>query len=916
MRYRTVALIALSILVSLQIAFAAPPDAALALAAVTVAEPIRTDYLQGVTRDPGGGTLRSRGDPHHFGDWTLSVEVTDGRTGQVLDLGDLGDDLRLVQHVEAVFDEDTEDYTRLRWLLSFDNTGGAQQRWLMVRVVVTPASDAVASFWNGELDYDPCTADVLASDPRRDIPLVALHGGDAGLAWGIEPDVLLSYFEGGASFDPERRFWFGCKLVVDAGTTEGLPLTVFGFRPTFGYLDAFERYHDLFPEVFGTWRGRCSGPGCDYTAWQKGSPELVRRFQGTWDWCMRGFKVAGNWVCRRELWRESDEQWVSFGKYVSEREENLKTCRVAGMRYFAPTWTDVDLAAERWPDARCMDPNVRTVWPECLITDCHMTFPARNSYFDYMKQDLSDIMASGAYAGFGLDYGDTDGKFRGEGSQTSPGRAWDEDGVYVRVAIGAAQLMDFIHTLDAPVGKAGVIPNNGDYSVLARANAVLIEHSRTRFEDNWNKRLMAGAKVMNWWDDFDLWPLTDYQNGERERLRGHVAAIARFIRLRSYQMGGVPMYRQAAGIRSLVEALPRIARVVNAGWQPVPAMTGDRRLIFARYGDWPWWYGGVTYLVACNPTEEAVRGDITVYGDYLGGSGFLIAEDSGRPLQQTVSGNDTVLHTAIPPYRERVFRPCAEVILDVDEDIAATVSVTDDLSRVVVRVEVTRVTGEVAIRHFEPRGCDVGPGSWQGEQLPQSIDEYDPWQVHVSEPGVLEATFTRHGFACTRDELLDFEFIRDDQPACTIVIPADATEDERDAAFRLQAYFAFLHAQLDYAGEPTVEGELLIPIVAERPDGPCVIIERAHLMRACGAAVISVEGDDLLIRVDHCFLDGNTTTTEAVVSLLDVLDSRYPYYGVRPTSFESEREKSLYERAGLVGEFFDDTKYLPAPSDG
>ena len=82
MHYRTVALIALSILVSLQTAFAAPPDAALALAAVTVAEPIRTDYLQGVTRDPGGGTLRSRGDPHHFGDWTLSVEVTDGRTGQ------------------------------------------------------------------------------------------------------------------------------------------------------------------------------------------------------------------------------------------------------------------------------------------------------------------------------------------------------------------------------------------------------------------------------------------------------------------------------------------------------------------------------------------------------------------------------------------------------------------------------------------------------------------------------------------------------------------------------------------------------------------------------------------------------------------------------------------------------------------
>ncbi|MCD6359650.1 MAG: hypothetical protein J7M38_02225 [Armatimonadetes bacterium] len=890
--------------------------AATCLTVMSFAASIETPYLRAALHDPAGGTIRSLTDAGCFGALALSVEVTDGKSGRALDVGDLGGGLRLSQQVEPVFDEETEECVRLRWLLRFDNTAGAQQRWLMVRVVVTPDTDAVASFWNGEYDYHPCTADVLTGDFRYDIPLVALYGGDAGLAWGIEPDVLLSYFEGGADFTDGRRFWFGCKLVMDAGATEALPLTVFGFRPVFGYLDAFERYDDLFPEVFAVdgraCDPRCTGPGCDYTAWHKGSPELVRRFRGTWDWCMRGFQVAGNWARRRELWRGSDKQWDSFNRYIAEREENLRRCRVAGMRYFAPTWTDVDLAAERWPDARCMDPSVNTIWKKCLTTDCHMTFPARNSYFDYMKRDLADIMASGAYAGFGLDCGATDGKFRGEGAQLSPGRAWDEQGVYVRLALGTAQLMDFIHTLDASAGKAGVVPNNGDYSVLARADAVLIEHSPTRLEGNWNKRLMAGEKVMSWWDDFDLWTLTDYEGGERERLRRDVAAMARFIRLRSYQMGGVPMYRQAAGIRSQVEALARLARVVTAGWQPVPAMIGDERLMPARYGDTPWWYGGVTYLVAGNPTAEAVAGDIEVFGEYLGGSGFLIADDTGRPLAQTVKGMRTTLHTTVPAAWESVFLPCAEVL---DGDLDATVSVTDDLSRVVVRVEVSRVKGKAAVRPFPPPGCRVGPGTWRGRPLSQSAGVHEPWQVIISRPGVLEATFIRPGFACTRDDLLDFQFVRDDRPACSIVIPPDAVEDERYAAFRLQEYFRFLHAQPDYEGKPTVEGDLLIPIVSERPDGPCVIIERADLQAGCPTAVVAVEGGDLHIRVEHALTGDDSAATEAVLTVLDVLDARYIYRSRCTTSFESDRERAVYERAGLVGEFFDDTRYLPAPAE-
>ncbi|HUS79669.1 MAG TPA: hypothetical protein VM283_00290, partial [Armatimonadota bacterium] len=725
------------------------------------------------------------------------------------------------------------------------------------------------------------------------------------------------WFQGGADIAADGRwFWFTARLVVDPGQTEELPLAVFGFRPTFGYLDAFERYHDLFPEVFSidrrTCDPRCTGPGCDYTAWNRGSPELVRRFGGTWDWCMRGFIVAGNWAGRRELSRQSDSSYQSFHKSIAEKEENLRTCRVAGMRYFAPTWTDVDLAAERWPNARVMDPNVNTVWEKCLTTDCHMTFPADNGYFDYMKRDLQDIMASGAYAGFGLDCGGTDGKFRGEGSQVSPGRAWDEEGVYVRVPMGTAQLMDYIHTLDAGAYKAGVVPNSGEYAVLARADAVLIEHSPTLIENDWNRRLMAGEKVMSWWDQFDIWTLVDYEGDPPEKLRGDVAAMARFVRLRSYQLGGLPMYRQAAGIRTSVAALPKIARVVTAGWQPVPAMKGDRRLWLSRYGDTPWWEGGVTYLVACNPTSDPVETDLSVFGEYLGGSGFLIADDSGEPLAQTVAGERMTLHTTVPPCWERVFRPCAEVL---DGDLDATVSVTDTLDRITVRVEITRVKGEAAIKPFPPPRCSVGPGTWNGEPIPDSAAGGDPWQVQVSAPGVLEATFKRPGFDCTREALLAFKFTDAGQPACSIVIPADATEDEQYAASRIQDYFRFLSVMPDYSGKPTREGEPLIPIVTERPAGRAVVIERAHLMAGYPTAVIGVEGDTLRIRVEHAFEGGDTAVTDAVVQMLGALDETHPYSGFFPDSFEHERERAVYERAGLIGQSLDDAQYLPVPGE-
>ncbi|NLO05713.1 MAG: hypothetical protein GX131_07755 [candidate division WS1 bacterium] len=844
----------------------------LSLSATTFAAQCTTGALSADYTDAPGARLVVVGEQS----MALEFEIIDGRSGEALDAasGDLRDGMRVSQAPVA-------DGEMIRWPLIFTNAGDTQ-RWLEVRAVTVPGGGGPFGFWNGHDDYSPAPAEVPPMPADMSTPLVSLSGENAGVAWGLEADALMSWYQGAAT---DGRFWFACRIVIDPGETYTLPLVIFSHPTTFGYLDAFERYHDLFPQSFAIGANpvdpRATGAGCDYVGWHEGSPELVRRVGGTWDWCMKSWRLPGNWANRPELWRDSFGNLERWNANWAAKAEHMELCDFAGMYYIWPAWTDEDLAAERWPDALVHDPLApRLQWEN--VTMAHLTFPADPDYLTWTQEHLREVLAGGKYHGFGLDSAGSDGRARGAAAQASPGRAWDEDGVYCRVNVGMAQLMDAIHEMEAPDGyRAAAVPNGGDWMILSRADSILIEHSPLRRELDWIDRLNAGEKVLNWWDQFDVWQLTDWQDASPEQLRHDVAAMSRFMRLRSLQLGGVPMYRQASGVMSTMEDLPEIAEIVGAGWQPVPAMKGDDRLWLSRYGDGN---AGEVRLVACNPKDEPISGEIEVFGEYIGNGGWLMMDETGVALAQRVSGSRTVLDATVPPAWQKVFQPVAMV--SADAEFTATVSLLGDIHQRVLRIEVTD-----SARPFE-----IAPLAWSGWE---PVGPAAP--IAVPGTGIVDIAFASTSFASPAEEILSFPFIGEDgQPACTIVLPEGATGDEQYAAFRVQEYFRFIGSQPDRDGKPTIEGPM-IPIVRGEAEGPRVVL------RMAGRDGFSVgsDGGDLIVEYARPEL-----ASEAVYRLLALLDREHPFYGATPEKFEDEREQSVYERGGLIDAVLDDRAEL------
>jgi len=374
-----------------------------------------------------------------------------------------------------------------------------------------------------------------------------------------------------------------------------------------------------------------------------------------------------------------------------------------------------------------------------------------------------------------------------------------------------------------------------------------------------------------------------------EQLRQEIAGMARFMRLRSLQLGGVPMYRQASGIASTMEDLPEIAEIVRVGWQPVPAMKADRRLWLSRYGDGN---AGEVRLVACNPESEEIATDVEVFGEYIGNGGWLLADETGQPLSQRVIGQRTEAEVTVPPAWQTILRPVAMV--SADAQFSATVSFEGDIHERVLRIAIAEVAAPFEIAPLDTQ-------DWRAQLRREPI--------RVSEPGVVEVRQFSNAFASPAEEILSFPFIEEGEPACSIVIPEDPTDEEEYAAFRVQEYFRFIGSQPDRDGKPTVEGPM-IPIVRGEADGRRVVLTTPPLDQVRAneppPSSIRIEGGDLLVE----YSPFAASPSAAVYRLLGLLDREHPFHGATPVKFEDEREMGIYERAGLIDAVLHDREEL------
>ncbi|MBM4049777.1 MAG: hypothetical protein FJ279_32170, partial [Planctomycetes bacterium] len=204
----------------------------------------------------------------------------------------------------------------LSWRVTLDNPTDASLR-LTVGVRVTGRFAGPLTFWDG-LGERPAGAEREAnSNIRGTFPMSCLVSGETGIAAGLAPREIVSWFEhsympaaDGPQLDASLRgesLRLACavRVALAPGETLTREFVLYGFQAPFGYRDALQVYYDEFPSVFHPLPDvdpRVNLNGATYHAWTSNDPEMCRRMRAGWEWCYAPFRRTGDWYGRADRW--------------------------------------------------------------------------------------------------------------------------------------------------------------------------------------------------------------------------------------------------------------------------------------------------------------------------------------------------------------------------------------------------------------------------------------------------------------------------------------------------------------------------------------------------------------------------------------------------------------------------------------
>jgi len=371
-----------------------------------------------------------------------------------------------------------------------------------------------------------------------------------------------------------------------------------------------------------------------------------------------------------------------------------------------------------------------------------------------------------------------------------------------------------------------------------------------------------------WWEGYGIEHfIQDAGNLTQDQISTIMRGLADFTLLQSLRLGFIPPPNYTQGIARLTRWLPRITDCIRRGWQPVSGVRALEPLWAARYG-----VGLDTVLVVAHETGKPAHADLHIENARLRAPGrILFADARGRPLRNTfpADGDVTVVPVNVPVRTPQLLEAAAAVEGGPDAPfplLRATVTVTRDVTRRVVRIrlEPVRPGVEVRVRFSRPAGMQPAAVTLAGRRLER---ETGPCAFRLEAPAVLVAEFASDLFRCTDAALFNFPFVRDGKPACTILVPENAGPHIRGCAFRIQEYWRYWYGRALKPGR-----DVRIPIRTGAP--PPAESAAAVVLRIDAAATapgeVAIHGNRLVIQAR------NGAAIEKVVSrLLDALDRRH-----------------------------------------
>ena len=303
---------------------------------------------------------------------------------------------------------------------------------------------------------------------------VAAMTSKSGLQLGHVMFDPVSY--SAASFDPAKNeLSFSQRIALLPHKILKIRWVAGSFNASYGGAEAAVQLHyDAFPECWAVDQDNpyIWGNHAHYLSWW-GRPddELTRRFKHTFEWTYTPYKRSGDMLCREELWDYKPHnpfrkktprfggKWFSYHDLSREeylkirKEQYLKYGKKYGWMFYnscAGTWCEINLAKEKYPDSMTQDP-----YSSCLLKSWSTghdwevrVFPMGTKFAEVFEADMKALVEELDLPGFALDCGSGGVHYRGPAVKKDlPGRAWDDDGVFIDQGVAINHSVDYMHSL-------------------------------------------------------------------------------------------------------------------------------------------------------------------------------------------------------------------------------------------------------------------------------------------------------------------------------------------------------------------------------------------------------------------------------------------------------------------------------------
>lgn len=772
------------------------------------------------------------------------------------------------------------------WQMTCRNTG-ADQLWLELGPELRVESSEVLTVFTG---WDDVVNPKKLLSPEEQkyphwsmrFPVTAVWNKRATLGVGLEPGELVSYYT--HSYQPlnlhSGLLVCTSRIVVDAGKEEAVRFVTCAAPGEWGKYEMMEAYYESFPSYFVPYPGvdpRINLGDSMQNAWpgSEWRQESCRRTYCGWAWCYAPFRRTGDILCRPELWeynfyRKPERHYaLSRDKFLDWRREAFANCKkdgVADLFYVDVVWCEDALARERYPDALITGPDAGIL--KGATSGCDLernVFPLNTTFGKQYEEDTRAIVEEFDPVGFALDCAGNAWRYTGPALATLPGRAWDDKvGVYCSSYIGVAKYMDFVHTLKRKDGSlTAIVPNpetGGPFAVYFRGDAAMLEGTPWSVERTHADRIRwkLGQKPLVWHCTYRLDELFDESTLTAEQLKLIYRGLADFTLLQSLRLGGIPNPWMAGGNKKLMTWLPAIVECVKTGWQPVPAARVPEPMWSSRYGR-----GLKTLIAVAHETASPVQGTVTVQNARISDGIVLFSHYDGKALTNTIADSQTLVSLEIPVRTPILLRAQMEIL---SPDVIVKAEVSEDMG--IAGGKLTALiegNGSTKVRIRIPEDMRIDAVIWNGKKIdPVDGSDSSEFLLTNNRQGELEVQYRSQLFALDDQDLLEYPFVVDGKPNCTLVVGSGATEMEHLMAYRLQEYFRYWYG---VEVEPTTK--VVLPIVeTDRPvDGATV---NFRIDPELSSATISWQGDILTIAApDEKQLEYATLAT------LRALDRKY-----------------------------------------